>query len=64
MITLQFFEFPLVAITETEYGLPQTLALVSREYPVQVVPASAWQPVGKPEDLVAGEAFIRKYYLV
>lgn len=62
LITPRFFEFPLVRITDTEYGLPQTLALVSKEYPVKVLAATAWQPVGKPEDLTLGEAFIKKYY--
>jgi bifunctional UDP-N-acetylglucosamine pyrophosphorylase/glucosamine-1-phosphate N-acetyltransferase len=63
IITEKFFDFPLVAITETEFGLPQTLALLAKEYPVEVLKAMAWQPVGCPEDIVLGEAFIQKYFL-
>jgi UDP-N-acetylglucosamine diphosphorylase / glucose-1-phosphate thymidylyltransferase / UDP-N-acetylgalactosamine diphosphorylase / glucosamine-1-phosphate N-acetyltransferase / galactosamine-1-phosphate N-acetyltransferase len=63
IITGTFFDFPLVPITETEYGLPQTLALVARKYPVAVTEATAWQPVGCPEDIPDAEAFIQKYFL-
>lgn len=63
IITPRFFDFPLVPITETEYGLPQTLALVARKYPVVVTEATAWQPVGCPEDIPFGEEFIEKYLL-
>jgi bifunctional UDP-N-acetylglucosamine pyrophosphorylase/glucosamine-1-phosphate N-acetyltransferase len=63
IITPRFFDFPLVPITETEYGLPQTLALMARKYPVVVMQATAWQPVGCPEDIPLAEAFIQKYFL-
>ena len=56
-----FFEYPLVSITATEYGLPQTLALMGRATPVRVLYARDWQPVGKPEDIALGEAFLKKY---
>ena len=63
IITPHFFDFPLVPITETEYGLPQTLALVARKYKVTVTQATAWQPVGCPEDIPDTEAFIQKHLL-
>jgi bifunctional UDP-N-acetylglucosamine pyrophosphorylase/glucosamine-1-phosphate N-acetyltransferase len=63
IITSRFFDFPLVPISETEFGLPQTLVQVAREYPVTVVKARAWQPVGCPEDIPDAEAFIQKYFL-
>ena len=56
-----FFDYPLVPISETEYGLPQTLALLGQDTPVRVLSARAWQPVGKPDDIPLGEAFLRKY---
>lgn len=58
-----FFRYPLVPISETEYGLPQTLALLGQDTPVRVLSARAWQPVGKPEDISLGEAFLKKYSL-
>ncbi len=63
LITTKYFDFPKVAISETEYGLPQTLVAVSKEYPVCVISATAWQPVGSPEDIPKAEAFIREYFL-
>ncbi|MGK2848633.1 MAG: nucleotidyltransferase family protein [Minisyncoccota bacterium] len=58
-----FFSYPLVKISETEYGLPQTLALLAQDIPVTVLRARAWQPVGTPEDIVSGEAFLIQYVL-
>lgn len=57
----RFFDYPLVPITETEYGLPQTLALMGADVPVRVLKARAWQPVGRPEDIPLGEEFLKKY---
>lgn len=59
----RFFLYPLVPISETEYGLPQTLAEMGKEYPVKVMMATAWQSVGCPEDIEKGEAFLKKYWL-
>lgn len=58
-----FFDYPLVPISETEYGLPQTLALSGQDTAVRVLQARAWQPVGKPEDIPLGEAFLKQYSL-
>jgi dTDP-glucose pyrophosphorylase len=63
VITPEFFRFPLVPISETEYGLPQTLALVAEEHGVVVTRARAWQSVGCPEDIPLAEDFITKYLL-
>src|SRR3990167_3486353 len=51
----KFFRYPLVPISEKEYGLPQTLAEMGKEYPIKVIMATAWQPVGRPEDIEKGE---------
>lgn len=58
----KFFRYPLVSISPTEYGLPQTLAEMGKEYPVKVMMATAWQPVGRPEDIEKGETFLKKYW--
>lgn len=58
-----YFQYPLVQITETEYGLPQTVVLMAKDIPVRIVPARAWQPVGCQEDIPKAEAFIKKHYL-
>ncbi|MDO8566489.1 MAG: nucleotidyltransferase family protein [Candidatus Moranbacteria bacterium] len=60
----KFFRYPLVPISEKEYGLPQTLAEMGKEYPVKVIMATAWQSVGCPEDIEKGEAFLKKYWKI
>lgn len=63
LLQSDFFNYPLVAITETEYGLPQTLVEMGKDIPVKVLRAHAWQPVGKPEDIALGEGFLKKYWI-
>lgn len=60
----KFFRYPLVPISEKEYGLPQTLAEMGKEHPVKVIMATAWQSVGCPEDIEKGEAFLKKYWKI
>lgn len=55
VLNQDFFNYPLVAISETEFGLPQTLAQMKSSYKIKVVPAAFWQPVGKPEDIPVAE---------
>lgn len=63
MLGPEIFQVPLVPITETEFGLPQALATLTSQTPVAVLTATAWQPIGCPEDIPKGEEFIRRYYL-
>ncbi|MDQ5902276.1 MAG: UDP-N-acetylglucosamine diphosphorylase / glucose-phosphate thymidylyltransferase [Patescibacteria group bacterium] len=63
MLDQAYFSYAPVPISETEYGLPQTLVLVGDERPVSVVQTRAWQPVGQPEDIALGEDFLRQYWL-
>lgn len=58
VLTQEFFRYEPVSISETEKGLPQTLAAMAKDVAVKVVTASAWQPVGKPEDIPKAEAFL------
>ena len=64
MLQPHFFRYPLVEISATEYGLPQTLVTMAQDYPVKVQVARAWQPVGRPEDIALGEMFLRKNWRV
>lgn len=63
MLGKEFFTVPLVAISETEYGLPQTLATLSERVTIPVLTCTDWRPVGCPEDIPKAEEFIKKYYL-
>jgi len=58
MLTPEFFKYPPVKISETEYGLPQTLAMMAKETPVKVVEATRWCPIGRSNDLTTAEQFI------
>ena len=60
-LTQDFFEYELVPISDTEFGLPQTLACMTKKYPVKVVSANLWLQVGKPEDIPNAEVFLRDY---
>ncbi|KKQ53488.1 MAG: Bifunctional protein GlmU [Parcubacteria group bacterium GW2011_GWD2_38_11] len=57
----KFFDYSLVAIGKGEYGLPQTLALVAKDYPVKVEKANYWFPIGNPEDLEKAQEEIDKF---
>ncbi|HAR99548.1 MAG: Glucose-1-phosphate thymidylyltransferase [Candidatus Moranbacteria bacterium GW2011_GWC2_37_73] len=46
-----FFDYPLVSIGNGEYGLPQTLALMTKDYQVKVEKTIDWFPIGNPADL-------------
>lgn len=57
-LDIRFFQYNPIQITETEFGLPQTLAVMSTDYPVKVIKATAWQPVGNPNNLPEAEKFL------
>jgi NDP-sugar pyrophosphorylase family protein len=61
VIEKKFFDYPLVAISETEFGLPQTLSLMAKDCPVKVMKTKMWCPVGKPEDLEKAEKELDKF---
>jgi bifunctional UDP-N-acetylglucosamine pyrophosphorylase/glucosamine-1-phosphate N-acetyltransferase len=56
-----FFEYPLVKISETEYGLPQTLMQTKDIQSITVEKATGWFPIGNPEDLKKAEEIIDKF---
>ena len=61
ILSEKFFEYPLVQISETEFGLPQTLAVMAKDYPVKVLKATHWMAVGCPEDLEKAQTEIDKF---
>jgi len=61
MIDQAYFSCDPVRISETEYGLPQTLALSAQNRPISVLRTRVWQPVGQPEDITLGEAFLKQH---
>lgn len=63
MLDRHFFEYPLVAISETEYGLPQTLVQMRDTYDIVVEKTTTWFPIGTPEALETAQTKIKKFLI-
>lgn len=46
---------------DIEFGLPQALAQMAKDFPVKIVKATEWLPIGFPEDLAKAEEVIDKF---
>ncbi len=61
----KFFDYQLVKksteISEKEFGLPQTLATMAKDYKIKVEKAKFWQPIGYPEDILKTEKIIKQF---
>lgn len=57
----EFFNYDLVRITEKEFGLPQTVAVMAKSHPVKVMKATYWFPVGDPVGFKRAQAEIEKF---
>ena len=55
IISRGFFNYPLVKVSDTEYGLPHTLVSMSKEIPIHVVHATKWIQITSPECLKKAE---------
>lgn len=64
MLTKEYFSYPLVAISDTEYGLPQTMMQMRYNHPIAVVTAKDWFPIGDPEALKEAQERIKSFILV
>ena len=58
----EFFNYEPVKLTDRvrEWGLPQTVALMARDFPVEIVEATRWIKITTPEDLKAAEKTLGK----
>lgn len=61
VLNKKFFDYDLVPISETEFGLPQTMAVMAKNHPIKIVKATAWQPIGSPEQLKKAEEVIGEF---
>lgn len=61
MLNRNFFKYKLVSIGGGEFGLPQTLATMTKEHNIKIIKATHWLPVGRPEDLEKAEKEIDKF---
>lgn len=56
-----FFEYPLVPISDKESGLPQTLVQMSDKYDIVVERTTTWFPIGSPEALEKAQTKIKEF---
>lgn len=63
VLNKKFFDYDLVPkkAGDKEFGLPQTLAQMSKDHKIKVIKAKAWYPVGNPEDLEKAETELLKF---
>lgn len=63
VLNKKFFDYELVSkkAGDFEFGLPQTLAKMARDYDIKVEKATAWHAIGRPEDLKAAEKVLYKF---
>lgn len=62
-LTMDFFDYDLVPVSEKEFGLPQTLASMTKDHEVKVLKTKTWQPIGYPEDIKKAEEVLEEFYL-
>lgn len=61
ILNKKFFDYDLVPIGNGEFGLPQTMAQMARDYEIKVEKARAWHPIGRPEDLKKAEEILHQF---
>ena len=61
-LTKEIFDYPLVSISDTEFGLPQTMLQLRDKYSIKVIQATHWQPVGYPDHLAQAEKELAKFF--
>ncbi|MFC1623483.1 NDP-sugar synthase [Patescibacteria group bacterium] len=61
VLNKDFFDYDLVPISDTEFGLPQTLVEMAKDHPVKIQCAKCWQPVGSPEELEKAEDVLSEF---
>ena len=55
----KIFNYKMEAIDQKEFGLPQTIVKMAKYYPIKIVKASFWLPIGYPQDLKKAKAQLK-----
>jgi len=61
LLNKDFFKYKLVSIGGGEFGLPQTLARMSKEHKIKIIKAKRWHPIGHLEDLKSAGKNLHKF---
>jgi bifunctional UDP-N-acetylglucosamine pyrophosphorylase/glucosamine-1-phosphate N-acetyltransferase len=59
-ITPDIFKYPLVAISETEFGLPQTIVSAGNDFKIYPIVSENWIQITEPADLIRAEKLLQK----
>lgn len=58
----RIFNYPLAQIGNQEYGLPQTIVNMAKDYSIKIVRASFWLPINTLQDLKKSDKYLKKLY--
>ncbi len=58
----RIFNYELVPISETEFGLPQTIVKMAKDHPIHIETASFWLPINTLQDLKRADKYLKKIY--
>lgn len=58
VLSKEYFKYPLVNVSETEFGLPNTLVQVAKDISVNVLQAKWWIQITSPEHLTRAEKLL------
>jgi bifunctional UDP-N-acetylglucosamine pyrophosphorylase/glucosamine-1-phosphate N-acetyltransferase len=61
VLSKEFFSYPLVKISEYEYGLPQTLVGMKEKFSIKIVRAKDWFAIGDPKALEEAQTRIQDF---
>jgi NDP-sugar pyrophosphorylase family protein len=59
-ISKDIFEYPLVPISETEFGLPQIIVSASKQFNIKPIVSTDWIQITEPADLIRAEELLQK----
>lgn len=56
----RIYDYPMTLNEKSEYYLTEALAGLAKDYPIKVVRAEFWQPIGNPDDLQRAQEITRE----
>lgn len=60
-----YFNYEMVPIKDgKEFGLPQTIVTMVKDFPVKIIKTDYWLPVGYPDDLKRAEIHLKKHGVI
>ncbi|HHX58443.1 MAG TPA: nucleotidyltransferase family protein [Candidatus Moranbacteria bacterium] len=57
-----YFNYQPVAISDTEFGLPQTMVQMLSDYPIKIIETDKWFPLSRVEDVVTAEKIAKDFF--